>query len=177
MFRSVSQMDPASPPDIEAGPGPAHETEEQEVGATVRDRSLEEMAADLRSLTDQVVTARQLGLIPAQGSSLPAVRQISELLAEDIVRTMERLAAEQRDAIALLMQHHAQDVESNQVSADPQQVLDRLDAIAARQQHLESLLRSRGQSLIPPWLAGVLALAALGISIGLVASLHFGIQP
>jgi len=169
-------MDPASPPDIEAGPGPAHETEEQEVGATVRDRSLEEMAADLRSLTDQAVTARQLGLVPAQGSSLPAVRQISELLAEDIARTMERLAAEQRDAIALLMQHHAQVVESIQVSADPQ-VLDRLNAIAARQQHLESLLHRRGQSLIPAWAAGVLALAALGVSIGLVASLHFGIQP
>jgi hypothetical protein len=55
-------------------------------------------------------------------------------------------------------------------------VLDRLDAIAARQDELESLMLRQRRSLVPNWVAGLLALAALGISIGSAVALHIGLQ-
>jgi hypothetical protein len=57
-----------------------------------------------------------------------------------------------------------------------QSVLERLDAIAARQDELEVLLRRQRRGLVPAWVAGLLALAAVGISIGSAVALHIGIQ-
>src|SRR5687768_1309811 len=85
MFRSVSQMNRASQPQrgAEAGStyGSTYKAEEQDMGATVAtDRSLEEMASDLRNLTGQVMTARVMGRphghADAGPGATPAVRLV-----------------------------------------------------------------------------------------------------
>jgi hypothetical protein len=210
-------MNRASQPQhgAEAGPtrkAPTHEAEEQDMGATVAtDRSLEEMASDLRNLTGQVMTARVMGLpqghADAVPAATPAVRLVGEMLSDEIARALEHHGAEQRKAMASLLVDHSQGMratvervdrllrrieqERDQWNADQERLhtdrerdalaerhlLNRLEAIAAKQQQLETLLRERDRTLIPAWLSAVVALAALGVSIGLVASLHFGIQP
>ena len=42
--------------------GPHQDVEDREVAHTIRDKSLEEMASDLRSLSGQVMTARVMGI-------------------------------------------------------------------------------------------------------------------
>jgi hypothetical protein len=186
------------------------DVEEREVAHTageghsaVRDKSLEEMASDLRSLSGQIVTARVMGVGNgatggaaggANGDAgLPAVRLVGDMLAAELSRTLEQLSARQREDMASLVLNHAQGMRATTdrvdrllrgLEADRERggpadktVLDRLDAIAARQDELESLMLRQRHGLVPNWVAGLLALAALGISIGSAVALHIGLQP
>ena len=122
----------------------------------------------------------------------PAVRLVGDMLAAELSRTLEQLSARQREDMASLVLNHAQGMrattdrvdrllrglEADRERADSadQSVLERLDAIAARQNELEALLRRQRRGLVPAWLASLLALAAVGISIGSAVALHLGIQ-
>ena len=160
---------------------------------------MEEMASDLRSLSGQIVTARVMGvgLGGADGdvtndAGPPAVRLVGDMLAAELSRTLEQLSARQREDMASLVLNHAQGMRATTDRVDrllrgleadrerngsvDRSVLERLDTIAARQEELEALLRQQRRGLIPAWVAGLLALAALGISIGSAVALHIGIQ-
>ena len=190
------------------------DVEDREVAHTIRDKSLEEMASDLRSLSGQLMTARVMGINggisrpagspvsdPAGGpvngdagapAMPPAVRLVGDMLVAELSRTLERLSAQQREDMASLVLNHAQGMRATtdrvdrllrRMEADrerddsiEQSVFERLDAIAARQEKLEALVRRQRRGLVPVWVAGLLALAAVGISIGSAVALHFGIQ-
>jgi len=166
----------------------------------VKDKSLEEMASDLRTLSGQIVTARIMGLgVGGMGGGAindveaPAVRLVGDMLAAELSRTLEQLSARQREDMASLVLNHAQGMRATTdrvdrllrgLEADRERggsaerlVLERLDAIAARQDELEALMRRQRRGLVPAWVAGLLALAAVGISIGSAVALHIGIQP
>ncbi len=214
MVGSVSGMSRANRLRQDLDAGLHQDVEEREVAHTggdghsaVRDKSLEEMASDLRSLSGQIVTARVMGLgngavgDAASGTvggaggdaGTPAVRLVGDMLAAELSRTLEQLSARQREDMASLVLNHAQGMRATTdrvdrllrgLEADRERggpadktVLDRLDAIAARQDELESLLLRQRRSLVPNWVAGLLALAALGISIGSAVALHIGLQP
>jgi hypothetical protein len=196
--------------DLDAGL--RQDVEDREVSHTVtdkpsaaKDKSLEELASDLRSLSGQIVTARVMGVGNggvgngvASGDAIndagaPAVRLVGAMLAAELSRTMEQLSARQREDMASLVLNHAQGMRATTdrvdrllrgIEADRERggsadrsVLERLDAIAARQEELEALLRRQRRGLVPAWLASLLALAAVGISIGSAVALHLGIQP
>jgi hypothetical protein len=180
------------------------DVEDQEVAHTIKDKSLEEMASDLRSLSGQIVTARVMGVGGGVGggslsggdtnndAGAPAVRLVGDMLAAELSRTLEQLSARQREDMASLVLNHAQGMRATTDRVDrllrgleadrerggsvDQSVLERLDAIAARQDELEVLLRRQRRGLVPAWVAGLLALAAVGISIGSAVALHIGIQ-
>ena len=123
----------------------------------------------------------------------PAVRLVGDMLAAELSRTLEQLSARQREDMASLVLNHAQGMRATTdrvdrllrgIEADRERggsvdrsVLERLDAIAARQDELEALLRRQRRGLVPAWVASLLALAAVGISIGSAVALHLGIQP
>jgi hypothetical protein len=191
--------------------GPHQDVEDREVAHTVKDKSLEEMASDLRSLSGQLMTARVMGVKggvkgdPDSGigggidgdadnpAMAPAVRLVGDMLVAELSRTLERLSASQREDMASLVLNHAQgmrattdrvdrllrgmEAERKRDDAIERSVLERLDAIAARQEELEALVRRQRRGLVPIWVAGFLALAAIGISIGSAVALHIGIQP
>jgi len=191
--------------------GPHQDVEDREVAHTVKDKSLEEMASDLRSLSGQLMTARVMGVKggvkgdPDSGigggidgdadnpAMAPAVRLVGDMLVAELSRTLERLSARQREDMASLVLNHAQgmrattdrvdrllrgmEAERKRDDAIERSVLERLDAIAARQEELEALVRRQRRGLVPIWVAGFLALAAIGISIGSAVALHIGIQP
>jgi hypothetical protein len=195
--------------------GPHQDVEDREVAHTVKDKSLEEMASDLRSLSGQLMTARVMGVMggvkggvkgdPDSGigggidgdadnpAMAPAVRLVGDMLVAELSRTLERLSARQREDMASLVLNHAQgmrattdrvdrllrgmEAERKRDDAIERSVLERLDAIAARQEELEALVRRQRRGLVPIWVAGFLALAAVGISIGSAVALHIGIQP
>lgn len=218
MVGSVSGMSRANRLRQDLDAGLHQDVEEREVAYTageghsaVRDKSLEEMASDLRSLSGQIVTARVMGVGngatggaaggalggTAGGTNgdagLPAVRLVGDMLAAELSRTLEQLSARQREDMASLVLNHAQGMRATTdrvdrllrgLEADRERggpadktVLDRLDAIAARQDELESLMLRQRHGLVPNWVAGLLALAALGISIGSAVALHIGLQP
>jgi hypothetical protein len=168
--------------------------------AAAGDKSLEEMASDLRSLSGQIVTARVMGIGnggTAAGADddagMPAVRLVGDMLVAELSRTLEQLSARQREDMASLVLNHAQGMRATTDRVDrllrgleadrersgsaDRSVLERLDAIAARQDELEALLRRQRRGLVPAWVAGLMALAAVGISIGSAVALHLGIQP
>ncbi|EWY41485.1 hypothetical protein N825_27365 [Skermanella stibiiresistens SB22] len=187
----------------------AETTEEREVSHTVRDttsedRSLEEMASDLRTLSGQIMTTRVMGLDPARANGdgadaamPPAIRLVGEMLSTELAARLERAheqaGARQREELASLLLNHTQGMRATsdrvdrlmrRLEADRERddqfghaLLDRLDAIVARQEELDTLIRERRRSLVPDWVAGLLALAAIGISIGSAVALHFGLQP
>jgi hypothetical protein len=191
--------------------GPHQDVEDREVAHTVKDKSLEEMASDLRSLSGQLMTARVMGVKggvkgdPDSGigggidgdadnpAMAPAVRLVGDMLVAELSRTLERLSARQREDMASLVLNHAQgmrattdrvdrllrgmEAERKRDDAIERSVLERLDAIAARQEELEALVRRQRRGLVPIWVAGFLALAAVGISIGSAVALRIGIQP
>jgi hypothetical protein len=194
--------------DLDAGL--RQDVEDREVSHTVtdkplaaKDKSLEEMASDLRSLSGQIVTARVMGVGHggdggAGGDALndagvPAVRLVGDMLAAELTRTLEQLSARQREDMASLVLNHAQGMRATTdrvdrllrgIEADRERdgsvnrsVLERLDAIAARQDELEALLHRQRRGLVPAWFASLLALAAVGISVGSAVALHLGIQP
>jgi len=175
------------------------DVEDREVAHTVKDKSLEEMASDLRSLSGQIVTARVMGVgVGGTDDSVTndagpsAVRLVGDMLVAELSRTLEQLSARQREDMASLVLNHAQGMRATTDRVDRllrgleadrerdgsvnQSVLERLDTIAARQEELEALLRRQRRGLVPAWVAGLLALAALGISIGSAVALHIGIQ-
>jgi hypothetical protein len=157
------------------------------------------MASDLRSLSGQIATARVMGLgIGGPGSAIndagvPAVQLVGDMLAAELSRTMEQLSARQREDMASLVLNHAQGMRATTDRVDrllrgleadrdrggpaDKALLDRLDAIAARQDALEALILRQRRGLVPAWVAGLLALAAVGISIGSAVALHIGLQP
>ncbi len=165
----------------------------------VRDKSLEEMASDLRSLSGQIATARVMGVGNGgaggaiNDAGAPAVRLVGDMLAAELSRTLEQLSARQREDMASLVLNHAQGMRATTDRVDrllrgleadhdrdgpaDKAVLDRLDAIAARQDELEALILRQRRGLVPAWVAGLLALAAVGISIGSAVALHIGLQP
>jgi hypothetical protein len=176
------------------------DVEDREVAHTIKDKSLEEMASDLRSLSGQIVTARVMGVGGgSQGGDVnndagtPAVRLVGDMLAAELSRTLEQLSARQREDMASLVLNHAQGMRATTDRVDrllrgleagrdrdgpaDKAVLDRLDAIAARQDELEALMLRQRRGLVPAWVAGLLALAAVGISIGSAVALHIGLQP
>src|SRR3954447_1602605 len=189
--------------------GPHQDVEDREVAHTIKDKSLEEMASDLRSLSGQLMTARVMGVKggvkgdPDSGIDIdgdadnpamaPAVRLVGDMLVAELSRTLERLSARQREDMASLVLNHAQgmrattdrvdrllrgmEAERKRDDATERSVLERLDDIAARQEELEALVRRQRRGLVPIWVAGFLALAAIGISIGSAVALHIGIQP
>jgi hypothetical protein len=196
--------------DLDAGL--RQDVEDREVSHTVtdkplaaKDKSLEELASDLRSLSGQIVTARVMGVGNggvgngvASGDAIndagaPAVRLVGAMLAAELSRTMEQLSARQREDMASLVLNHAQGMRATTDRVDrllrgleagrdrdgpaDKAVLDRLDAIAARQDELEALILRQRRGLVPAWVAGLLALAAVGISIGSAVALHIGLQP
>ena len=87
---------------------------------TVKDKSLEEMASDLRSLSGQIVTARVMGVGHGgvgngvaggdanNDAGAPAVRLVGDMLAAELSRTLEQLSARQREDMASLVLNHAQ---------------------------------------------------------------------
>jgi hypothetical protein len=182
-----------------------HDVEDREVAHTAgdklfEDKSLEELASDLRSLSGQIVTARVMGVSngATDGGSnndagAPAVRLVGDMLVAELSRTLEQLSARQREDMASLVLNHAQGMRATTDRVDRllrgleadrerggsanQSVLERLDAIAARQDELEALMRQQRRGLVPAWVAGLMALAAVGISIGSAVALHLGIQP
>ncbi|UEM02726.1 hypothetical protein JL101_022515 [Skermanella rosea] len=194
---------------------PDEPAKEREVTQSVRDRipddrTLEELASDLRALSGQIVTARVMGLdgrpdtAPppeddgSHGRALaPAARMVGDLLSAELGRTLERTmeqaGARQREELASLLLNHTQGMRATadrvdrlmrRLEADREReellgraLIDRLDALAVRQEELEALLRHQRRSLVPDWVAGLLALAAVGISIGSALAIHFGIQP
>jgi hypothetical protein len=183
--------------DLDAGL--RQDVEDRGVSHTIKDKSLEEMASDLRSLSGQIVTARVMGVGNGvaggdanNNAGAPAVRLVGDMLAAELSRTLEQLSARQREDMASLVLNHAQGMrattdrvdrllrglEADRERADSadHSVLERLDAIAARQDELEALLRRQRRGLVPAWLASLLALAAVGISIGSAVALHLGIQ-
>ena len=176
------------------------DVEDREVAHTIKDKSLEEMASDLRSLSGQIVTARVMGVGGgSQGGDVnndagtPAVRLVGDMLAAELSRTLEQLSARQREDMASLVLNHAQGMRATTDRVDrllrgleadrerngsaDRSVLERLDAITARQDKLEALLLRQRRGLVPAWVASLLALAAVGISIGSAVALHLGIQP
>jgi hypothetical protein len=191
--------------DLDAGL--RQDVEDREVSHTVtdkplaaKDKSLEEMASDLRSLSGQIVTARVMGVGNGvaggdanNDAGAPAVRLVGDMLAAELSRTLDQLSARQREDMASLVLNHAQGMRATTdrvdrllrgIEADRERggsversVLERLDAIAARQEELEALLRRQRRGLVPAWFASLLALAAVGISIGSAVALHLGIQP
>jgi hypothetical protein len=175
------------------------DVEDREVAHTIKDKSLEEMASDLRSLSGQIVTARVMGVGVGgtdggvtNDAGPSAVRLVGDMLVAELSRTMEQLSARQREDMASLVLNHAQGMRATTDRVDRllrgletdrerdgsvnQSVLERLDTIAARQEDLEALLRQQRRGLVPAWVAGLLALAALGVSIGSAVALHIGIQ-
>jgi hypothetical protein len=175
------------------------DVEDREVAHTIKDKSLEEMASDLRSLSGQIVTARVMGVGVGRtdggvtnDAGPSAVRLVGDMLVAELSRTLEQLSARQREDMASLVLNHAQGMRATTDRVDrllrgleadrergdsvDQSVLERLDTIAARQDELEALLRRQRRGLVPAWVAGLLALAALGISIGSAVALHIGIQ-
>lgn len=198
---------------------PDEPAKEREVTQSVRDRipddrTLEELASDLRALSGQIMTARVMGLNgrpdpapPAEddgshGRALPpAARMVGDLLSAELgrtlaptlERTMEQAGARQREELASLLLNHTQGMRATadrvdrlmrRLEADREReellgraLIDRLDALAVRQEELEALIRHQRRSLVPDWVAGLLALAAVGISIGSALAIHFGIQP
>jgi hypothetical protein len=183
--------------DLDAGL--RQDVEDREVSHTVKDKSLDEMASDLRSLSGQIVTARVMGVGNGvtggdanNDAGAPAVRLVGDMLAAELSRTLEQLSARQREDMASLVLNHAQgmrattdrvdrllrglEVDRERADSADRSVLERLDAIAARQDELEALLRRQHRGLVPAWLASLLALAAVGISIGSAVALHLGIQ-
>ncbi|WP_192499094.1 hypothetical protein [Skermanella pratensis] len=208
----------------EAGPdqmAPDELTGEREVTQSVRDRipddrTLEELASDLRALSGQIMTARVMGLegrpetdrrpeddgAGSDGRVLaPAARMVGDMLSAELSRTlgqtlertMEQAGARQREELASLLLNHTQGMRATadrvdrlmrRLEADREReellgraLIDRLDALAVRQEELEALFRHQRRSLVPDWVAGLLALAAVGISIGSALAIHFGIQP
>ena len=165
----------------------------------VRDKSLEEMASDLRSLSGQIATARVMGVGNGgaggaiNDAGAPAVRLVGDMLAAELSRTLEQLSARQREDMASLVLNHSQGMRATTDRVDrllrgleadrerngsaDRSVLERLDAITARQDKLEALLLRQRRGLVPAWVAGLLALAAVGISIGSAVALHIGLQP
>jgi hypothetical protein len=183
--------------DLDAGL--RQDVEDREVAHTIKDKSLEEMASDLRSLSGQIVTARVMGVGVGEtegsvtnGAGSSAVRLVGDMLVAELSRTLEQLSARQREDMASLVLNHAQGMRATTDRVDrllrgleadrerddsmDRSVLERLDVIAARQDELEVLLRRQRRGLVPAWVAGLLALAALGVSIGSAVALHFGIQ-
>ena len=206
MVGSVSGMSRANRLRQDLDAGLHQDVEDWEVAPTggerplaVRDKSLEEMASDLRSLSGQIATARVMGLgIGGPGSAIndagvPAVQLVGDMLAAELSRTMEQLSARQREDMASLVLNHAQGMRATTDRVDrllrgleadrdrggpaDKALLDRLDAIAARQDELEALILRQRRGLVPAWVAGLLALAAVGISIGSAVALHIGLQP
>jgi hypothetical protein len=192
--------------DLDAGL--RQDVEDREVSHTVtdkplaaKDKSLEEMASDLRNLSGQIVTARVMGVghggvgngVADNDAGAPAVRLVGDMLAAELSRTLEQLSARQREDMASLVLNHAQGMRATTDRVDrllrgleagrdrdgpaDKAVLDRLDAIAARQDELEALILRQRRGLVPAWVAGLLALAAVGISIGSAVALHIGLQP
>lgn len=197
------------------GSAPDELAKEREVTQGVRDRTpddrtLEELASDLRALSGQIMTARVLGLdgppetvqAPeedgAGGRALPpAARMVGDMLSAELgrslERTMEQAGARQREELASLLLNHTQGMRATadrvdrlmrRLEADREReellgraLIERLDVLAVRQEELEALLRHQRRSLVPDWVAGLLALAAVGISIGSALAIHFGIQP
>jgi hypothetical protein len=213
MVGSVSGTSRASGLRQDPDAGLLQDVEDQEVAHTLmdtplaakelaaKDKSLEEMASDLRSLSGQIVTARVMGVGMGSGgtasgatndTAAPAVRLVGDMLSAELSRTLEQLSARQREDMASLVLSHAQgmrattdrvdrllrglEADRERAGSADRSVLERLDAISARQDELETLLRQR-RGLVPAWLAGLLALAAIGISIGSAVALHIGIQP
>jgi hypothetical protein len=208
MVGSVSGTSRASGLRQDPDAGLLQDVEDQEVAHTLmdtplaaKDKSLEEMASDLRSLSGQIVTARVMGVGMGSGgtasgatndTAAPAVRLVGDMLSAELSRTLEQLSARQREDMASLVLNHAQGMRATTDRVDrllrgleadrergglvDQSVLERLDAIAARQDELEALLRRQRRGLVPGWVAGLLALAAVGISIGSAVALHLGIQ-
>jgi hypothetical protein len=184
--------------DLDAGL--RQDVEDREVAHTIKDKSLEEMTSDLRSLSGQIVTARVMGVgvggtdggVTNDAGPSSAVRLVGDMLVAELSRTLEQLSARQREDMASLVLNHAQGMRATTDRVDrllrgleadrergdsvDQSVLERLDTIAARQDELEALLRRQRRGLVPAWVAGLLALAALGISIGSAVALHIGIQ-
>jgi hypothetical protein len=180
--------------DLDAGPH--QDVEDREVAHTVKDKSLEEMASDLRSLSGQIVTARVMGVGgEANGAfhgdaGASAVRLVGDMLVAELSRSLEQLSARQREDMASMVLDHAQGMRATTdrvdrllrgLEADRQRdgsmersLIERLDAIAARQQELETLMRRQRRGLVPAWVAGLLALAAFGVSIGSAVALHIG---
>ena len=186
--------------------GSHRDVEDREVAHTLRDnplavkdKSLEEMASDLRSLSGQIVTARVMGVglggtdgDVTNDAGPSAVRLVGDMLVAELSRTLEQLSARQREDMASLVLNHAQGMRATTDRVDRllrgleadrerdgsvnQSVLERLYIIAARQDELAVLLRQQRRGLVPAWVAGLLALAALGISIGSAVALHIGIQ-
>ncbi|UEM20075.1 hypothetical protein JL100_023820 [Skermanella mucosa] len=203
------------------GVAPDELTEEREVTQSVRDRipddrTLEELASDLRALSGQIMTARVMGLDDRPDSAAPpeddaagsggrvlapAARMVGDMLSAELgrtlgptlERTMEQAGARQREELASLLLNHTQGMRATADRVDRlmrrletdrereellgRALIDRLDALAVRQEELQALLRHQRRSLVPDWVAGLLALAAVGISIGSALALHFGIQP
>jgi hypothetical protein len=209
MVGSVSGTSRASGLRQDPDAGLLQDVEDQEVAHTLmdtplaaKDKSLEEMASDLRSLSGQIVTARVMGVGMGSGgtasgatndTAAPAVRLVGDMLSAELSRTLEQLSARQREDMASLVLSHAQGMRATTDRVDRllrgleadrerggsanQSVLERLDAIAARQDELEALMRQQRRGLVPTWVAGLMALAAVGISIGSAVALHLGIQP
>ena len=82
---------------------------------TIKDKSLEEMASDLRSLSGQIVTTRVMGVGNGvaggdanNDAGAPAVRLVGDMLAAELSRTLEQLSARQREDMASLVLNHAQ---------------------------------------------------------------------
>jgi hypothetical protein len=185
--------------DLDAGL--RQDVEDREVAHTIKDKSLEEMTSDLRSLSGQIVTARFMGVgvggtdggVTNDAGPSSAVRLVGDMLVAELSRTLEQLSARQREDMASLVLNHAQGMRATTDRVDrllrgleagrdrdgpaDKAVLDRLDAIAARQDELEALILRQRRGLVPAWVAGLLALAAVGISIGSAVALHIGLQP
>ena len=99
--------------DLDAGL--RQDVEDREVSHTIKDKSLEEMASDLRSLSGQIVTARVMGVGNGvaggdanNDAGAPAVRLVGDMLAAELSRTLEQLSARQREDMASLVLNHAQ---------------------------------------------------------------------
>src|SRR3954463_6366658 len=89
--------------------GPHQDVEDREVAHTVKDKSLEEMASDLRSLSGQIVTARVMGVgvggrddVVPKDAGPSAVRRVGDMLVAELSRTLEQLSARQREDMASL---------------------------------------------------------------------------
>jgi hypothetical protein len=206
MVGSVSGMSRANGLRQDLDAGLRQDVEDREVAPAagerplaVREKSLEEMASDLRSLSGQIATARVMGVGNGgaggaiNDAGTPAVRMVGDMLSAELSRTLEQLSVRQREDMASLVLNHAQGMRATTDRVDrllrgleagrdrdgpaDKAVLDRLDAIAARQDDLEALILRQRRGLVPAWVAGLLALAAVGISIGSAVALHIGLQP
>jgi hypothetical protein len=136
-------------------------------------RTLEELAADLRAMSDQAVAAHITGLdgragwsATADQEATPALNRIGQILSDVIGKKLEQTGARQREELASLMLHHIKGLKSSADRLDKavrrmdaewerddalaKELVDRLDTIgsqismlAVRQERTEELLFRR----------------------------------